>query len=257
MTPKDSSSRLSGRARSPRPPSSTPQSHKAAVSHTTASTFHRTVSVSAPTTTPTDEQPTPPININNYNNDHHHLGNNHHNHHNHHDHHNHHNHHNHHHHNNMPCFTLECLTNLKGGSESKPESGDDSNQESTPASETESMPGGGSTTYPSTGAGSMPGAESSTETKTTTPFGTDSSNTGGSKGHQPSPASSRGSSNSHSSSRMFKTVSTNNSFKTKNGVKILTQEVTTVYNGVKTVELYENGVLKSKTVNGVPQAVTD
>ena len=56
---------------------------------------------------------------------------------------------------------------------------------------------------------------------------------------------------------MFKTVSTNNSFKTKNGVTILTQEVTTVYNGVKTVELYENGVLKSKTVNGVPQAVTD
>ena len=134
---------------------------------------------------------------------------------------------------------------------------EDPNQVSTPASETESMPGGGSTTYPSTGAGSMPGAESSTETKTTTPFGTDSSNTGGSKGHQPSPASSRGSSNSHSSSRMFKTVSTNNSFKTKNGVKILTQEVTTVYNGVKTVELYENGVLKSKTVNGVPQAVTD
>ena len=159
--------------------------------------------------------------------------------------------------------------NLDGGSASKLESGEDShksidpwmyedpNQVSTPASETESMPGGGSTTYPSTGAGSMPGAESSTETKTTTPFGTDSSNTGGSKGHQPSPASSRGSSNSHSSSRMFKTVSTNNSFKTKNGVKILTQEVTTVYNGVKTVELYENGVLKSKTVNGVPQAVTD
>ena len=134
---------------------------------------------------------------------------------------------------------------------------EDPNQVSTPASETESMPGGGSTTYPSTGAGSMPGAESSTETETTTPFETDSSNTGGSKGHQPSPASSRGSSNSHSSSREFKTVSTNNSFKTKNGVKILTQEVTTVYNGVKTVELYENGVLKSKTVNGVPQAVTD
>ena len=28
-------------------------------------------------------------------------------------------------------------------------------------------------------------------------------------------------------------------------------------NGVETVELYQNGVLKSKTVDGVPQAVTD
>ena len=153
--------------------------------------------------------------------------------------------------------------NLDGGSASGEDSHksidpwmyEDPNQVSTPASETES------TAYPSIEGDSMPGAESSSgadsSTGTTTPFGTDSSNTGGSKGHQPSPASSRGSSNSHSSSRMFKTVSTNNSFKTKNGVKILTQEVTTVYNGVKTVELYENGVLKSKTVNGVPQAVTD